>query len=124
MRFPALPLTRNREQVAAWVAQLPFPSCVEILARGGDGIRLRLYVPPNRSQGVIQSWAAMTHQQSMFVRLDQTNIFQASECAVALQKNSPVPDLIIAETNSDPLLAIGGQLLGGLHTNETARIRI
>jgi hypothetical protein len=66
----------------------------------------------------------MTHQQSMFVRLDQSEALRASGRALALQKNSPVPDLVMAETNSDPLLAIGGQLLSGLQTNEAARIRI
>jgi len=124
VRFPPLPLARNREQVAAWVAQLPFPSCVEILARGADGIRLRLHLPPGGSQGVIHSWSAMTHQQSMFVRLDQGEAIQAAAAALALQKSSPVPDLTVAASNSDPLLAIGGQLLSGLGPGESASLRI
>ena len=72
LMWPALPLPKNREQIAAWISQLPYPIAVDINVRGGDGMRVRLHAPPKSIDGAMAAWAAMNHQQTNFVKSDQS----------------------------------------------------
>lgn len=123
LRWPALPVMKMREQVAAWVSQLPNPSCIEILAQGGDGIRLRLHLPKGRSGGVISSWSSMMKQQSIFVPCTDEMDLHVHQ-RYLLQSPLPIPSLVISESASDPLLALAGQLLNTVAEGETAAMRI
>lgn len=123
VRWPSLPLMHTRDQVAAWLSHLPQPVALDLFAIGGDGLHMCLHVPRGRATGVIQSWASMTHQQSIFVKSEQPNdINHVRVCC--LRTRSIVPNLVIAETKSDPILAIGGQLLTGLPDGGKAGLRL
>ena len=63
LRLPPVPLQRNREQISAWLGQLPAPVAIEIFTTT-NGIKIRLYTPPEKASGAITAWASMTHQQS------------------------------------------------------------
>lgn len=108
LQFSPLPLPEIRAQVAAWLAQLPPPAMFE-LAGSANGLKLRLYAPAGSAQGALQAWAAMTHQQTRW-KLAGTGLRHPGNLHV-LQTSAILPELAIASVESDPLLAIGGQLL-------------
>jgi hypothetical protein len=61
--FAPLKLEDLRAQVMGWIGQLPFPAMIEWVA-SPKGLRVRLFLPPNVAEGVVQAWAAMTSQHS------------------------------------------------------------
>ncbi len=71
--FSSIPLDDLRNQVMIWLAQLTFPSVLEWVG-SSRGLRIRLYVPPGTSEGVIGAWAAMTGQQSRWRKLEAADL--------------------------------------------------
>ncbi len=109
LQFSPLPLPEIRSQVAAWLSQLPAPVMFE-LAGDTHGLKLRLYTPAGSVSGALAAWTSMTHQQTRW-----------KPAGTGLQLHSPVqvlatesllPELAFGGEGTDPLLAIGGQLLG------------
>src|SRR5258708_14847971 len=123
MMWPARPLAKNREQVAAWLAHLPSPIAVDIHAEGGLGLRILLHCPPDSASGALTAWAAMAHQQSNFVRSEEQWVFKNLPVRM-LKHSSLLPNLAVRGTNSDPILALGGKLLSGLGRGQRAGLRI
>ena len=123
LMWPALPLPKNREQIAAWISQLPYPIAVDINVRGGDGMRVRLHAPPESVEGAMAAWASMNHQQTHFVKSDHSYAV-GSGIVSALHNHSILPNLVIAASSSDPMLAIGGKLLSGLPDTMETGLRI
>lgn len=111
LQFSPLPLPRIKAQIAAWLAQLPNPTAIEIAA-SRDGLRMRLSMPPGKGSGAVSAWAALTQQQSMW---RSTPILKEGSgparrgIGYALHTSAILPGLVA--TDGDPFLAIGGQLL-------------
>ena len=95
LMWPALPLPKNREQIAAWISQLPYPIAVDINVRGGDGMRVRLHAPPKSIDGAMAAWAAINHQQTNFVKSGQSYAV-GNGTVSALHNHSILPNLVIA----------------------------
>lgn len=108
LQFSPLPLPEIRAQVAAWLAQLPAPAMFE-LAGSEAGLKLRLYAPVGAAGGALQAWAAMTLQQTRW-KLVGTGLHLQGQSHI-LQTTALLPELSIASEQTDPLLAVGGQLL-------------
>jgi TraM recognition site of TraD and TraG len=123
LMWPALPLEKNRDQVAAWISQLPHPIAIDINVVGGEGMRIRLHAPRGSIDGAITAWASMNHQQSHFVRSRKT-IPIGPDTVWVLRSSSILPNLVVTETRADPLLAIGGRLLSGLLEGQETGLRI
>lgn len=122
LRLPPVPLPRNREQISAWLGQLPEPAAIEIFTTT-EGIKIRLYTPPEKAQGAVSAWASMTHQQSRWEKLvSDPNTGRLP--VVALRTKVRVPNLVMGDLNADPMLAIGGQLRTGLQPGQQAGMRI
>jgi len=109
-----------RAQVMGWIGQLPFPSVIEWLA-SSNGLRVRLYVPPNAAEGVVQSWSALTGQQSRWRRLEDVTLQPGRYALHAAQK---LPALIVSAPDSDPLLAVGGRLIGAAREGREVRLQL
>jgi len=122
LRLPPIPLPRNREQISAWLGQLPAPVAIEIFTTT-DGIKIRLYTPPERASGAVNAWASMTHQQSRWEKIP-TDPQTGQLPVVALRTTSRIPNLVMGDLNADPMLAIGGQLRTGLQPGQQASMRI
>jgi hypothetical protein len=111
LQFSPLPLPQIKSQIAAWLGQLPDPTAIEISANE-NGLRMWLYTPPEKGQGTVNAWAALTQQQSRWRRSPK---FEGGSWGVrggvryALQTSELLPGLVATE--GDPFLAIGGQLL-------------
>ena len=123
LMWPALPLPKNREQVAAWISQLPLPVVVDLNVKGGEGLRVRLHAPPGAISGAVAAWASMNHQQTNFVR-SKDSFGVGGEKVSVLRNHSILPNLVIADSIADPMLAIGGRLLSGLPDGKEAGLRI
>ena len=128
LQFSPLPLPEIKEQIAAWLGQLPSPAAIEIGA-SRNGLRVRLYTPPGKGQGTTRAWAALTQQQSRWKQIPilKEGSEQVSEggryssqhppwgvkrrgwYGYALHTTALLPKLAAAD--GDTLLAIGGQLL-------------
>ena len=104
LRFAPIPLEKNRAQIASWLGQLPFPSAID-LACTERGIRVRMFTPPGSADGAIRSWAAMTHQQTRWVKLPPSAIPQ-SEMRFALKNTTHVPSVSLTDRGGDPMLAV------------------
>ena len=113
LRLPPVPLERNRDQISAWLSQLPAPVAIEIFTTT-DGIKIRLYAPPGKAQGAASAWASMTHQQSRWEQIAGRSANTGQLPVVALRTTSRIPNLVMGDLNADPMLAIGGQLRTGL----------
>ena len=109
LRFAPIPLEKNRAQIASWLGQLPFPSAID-LACTEKGIRMRMFTPPGSADGAIRSWAAMTHQQTRWVKLPASAIPQ-SEMRFALKNTTHVPSVSLTDRGGDPMLAVSGYLM-------------
>ncbi len=120
--LPPLPLPKNREQIASWIGQLPFPVAIDILATS-SGLRVRLYAPPGQITGALNSWAAMNHQQSFWEHIGRDPHIGLVQ-AKTLVSTTPIPNLVVSELAGDPLLAIGGQLLQGLSGQQRSGLRV
>ena len=112
LRFAPIPLEKNRAQIASWLGQLPFPSAID-LACTEKGIRVRMFTPPGSADGAIRSWAAMTHQQTRWVKLPASAIPE-SKMRFALKNTTHVPSVSLADRGGDPMLAISGYLMNQL----------
>jgi TraM recognition site of TraD and TraG len=120
--LPPIPLEGMREQVAAWLSQLPTPAALELLVTSG-GLRTRLLTPPGKAQGALSAWAAMTRQQSRWERAEEEP-FTGREPAAGLYSPLPLPNLIAGGGLADPALAIAGQLIGSLPPGGRASLRV
>jgi hypothetical protein len=109
LRFAPIPLEKNRAQVASWLGQLPFPSAIDLVCTE-QGIRVRMFTPPGSADGAIRSWAAMTHQQTRWVKLPASAIPQ-SEMRFALKNATHVPSVSLTDRGGDPMLAVSGYLM-------------
>jgi hypothetical protein len=109
LHFSPLPLPEIRAQVAAWLSQLPAPAMFE-LAGDEPGLKLRLYTPADTAAGALAAWTAMTHQQTRWKRAGSG--LPAGARSHVLTTQAILPDLAFTGENTDPLLSIGGQLLG------------
>ena len=122
LRLPPIPLPRNREQISAWLSQLPAPVAIEIFTTT-EGIKIRLYSPPEKALGAVYAWASMTHQQSRWEKIP-TDPQTGQLPVVVLRTKSRIPNLVMGDLNADPMLAIGGQLRTGLQPGQQASMRI
>jgi len=109
-----------RTQVMGWIGQLPFPSVIEWLA-SSDGLRVRLFVPPDAAEGVVRSWSALTGQQSRWRRLEEEALQPGR---YALRTDQKLPALIASAPDSDPLLAVGGRLLSAARQGQEVRLQL
>jgi len=109
-----------RAQVMSWIGQLPFPSVVEWIA-SPKGLRVRLYLPPNIADGVVQVWAAMTGQHSRWRKLGTVDLRGAG---YALHPSNRLPSLIASAKDSDPMLAIGSRLISAAREGQEASLRL
>src|SRR6266545_2620406 len=116
LRFAPIPLEKNRAQIASWLGQLPFPSVID-LACTEKGIRLRMFMPPGSADGAIRSWAAMTHQQTRWVKLPASAIPQ-SEMRFTLKNTTHVPSVSLTDRGGDPMLAVSGYLMNHREKND------
>ena len=120
--LPPVPLQRNRDQISAWLSQIPAPIAIELYATT-DGIKIRLFAPPGKAQGAASAWASMTHHQSRWKQVgSDPNIGRLP--VVGLRTAVRVPNLVMGDLNADPMLAIGGQLRNGLLPGQQAGMRI
>jgi len=119
LQFAAIALPRIREQIGAWLAQVPQPLAVEIAASTG-GVKVRLYAPPGVAQGIVKAWAAMIHQQTRWKRTGER--LSTSQPFYALRTNQRIPNLVTRE--GDPFLALSGLLLGQAQPGQETSLRI
>jgi hypothetical protein len=122
LRLPPIPLQKNRDQISAWLSQLPPPIAIEIYASAA-GIKVRMFAPPGSAEGAAQAWASMMHQQSRWAKAPGEAGIGRAPVSV-LTTRSRLPNLVTGDMNADPLLAIGGQLRNGLQDDENAGLRI
>jgi hypothetical protein len=118
LQFSQLPLPDIGEQIASWLGQLPHPSALEI-AGTERGLKLRLYAAPGSAQGAVQSWAAMTNQQTRWQRVEcppQRGAWRV------LKIHARVPSMAVSP--GDAFLAVGGQLLGQVQNGQETALRI
>jgi hypothetical protein len=104
----------------SWIGQLPFPSVVEWIATS-KGLRVRLFLPPDIAEGVVQAWAAMTGQHSRWRALDSADLHGAG---YVLQPSGQLPSLIATAKDSDPLLAIGSRLISAAREGTDVSLRL
>ena len=109
-----------RAQIMGWIGQLPFPAVIEWIA-SPKGLRVRLFIPPNVAEGVVQAWAAMTGQHSRWRKLGAVSI-QGS--GYVLQSTNRLPSLIASAKDSDPMLAIGSRLISAAREGKEASLRL
>jgi hypothetical protein len=122
LHFPPVPLLKNRDQISAWLSQVPAPIAIEIFATT-DGIKIRLFAPPGKAEGAAIAWASMTHQQSRWEKVaSEPNIGRMP--VVGLRTKARVPNLVMGDLNADPMLALGGQIRNGLLPGQQAGLRI
>ncbi|MBU0511497.1 MAG: hypothetical protein KJ638_07335, partial [Chloroflexi bacterium] len=119
LQIASIPTPEIQEQIASWLGRLPTPSVLEIAATQ-NGIKIYLYAPPNAAQGTAKAWAAMTHQQSRWIPVDD-RILSFSP-AYALRTEDPVPSMTFTE--GDSFLAIGGQLLSQALPDRETSLRL
>jgi hypothetical protein len=115
LRFAPIPLEKNRAQIASWLGLLPFPSAIDLVCTE-KGIRVRMFTPPGSADGAIRSWAAMTHQQTRWVKLPPSSIPQ-SEMRFALKNTTHVPSVSLTDRGGDPMLAVSGYLMNHRREN-------
>jgi hypothetical protein len=109
-----------RAQVMSWIGQLPFPAVVE-WAASPKGLRVRLFLPPNIAEGVVQAWSAMTGQHSRWRALGYVDL---RESARAFHSSNHLPSLIASAKDSDPLLAMGSRLISASREGQEASLRL
>jgi hypothetical protein len=117
-----VPLLRSREQISAWLSQIPDPVAIEIHATT-DGIKIRLFAPPGKAQGAVSAWASMTRQQSRWEQVEGESDTGRMP-VLGLRTTLRIPNLVMGDLNADPMLAIGGQLRSGLLPGKAAGLRI
>lgn len=117
LRLAPIPLEKNRAQIASWLGQIPLPSAID-LAATKSGMRVRMYAPPGSANGQMKSWAAMTHQQTRWVRLG-TGPLPKSKERYALKNTTHVSSISLTDRGGDPMLAISGYLLNHRSDEET-----
>jgi hypothetical protein len=118
--FAPLKLEDLRAQVMGWIGQLPFPAMIEWVA-SPKGLRVRLFLPPNVAEGVVQAWAAMTSQHSRWRALGPVELCGDG---YALFPSNRLPSLIASAKDSDPLLAIGSRLISAAREGQEASLRL
>ena len=106
LMFSPLPLPEIRAQIAGWVGQLPFPVILEI-AVNTDGAKIRMYGQPDTLQNAASVWAAMTHQQTRWQRVDHHLVSNG----VWVASTSELLPTLSPAVQGDPFLAITGNLM-------------
>ena len=109
-----------RAQVMSWIGQLPLPSMVEWIA-SPQGVRVRLFLPSNFADGVVDAWAGMTGQHSRWRAIGPVKI-QSS--GYVLHPSSRLPSLMASYKDSDPLLAIGSTLISAAREGKEASLKL
>ncbi|MFZ5821193.1 MAG: type IV secretory system conjugative DNA transfer family protein [Chloroflexota bacterium] len=109
-----------RAQVMGWIGQLPFPAVVEWLA-SPNGLRVRLFLPPHTAEGVVGVWSALTGQHSRWRRLENPAM---DPSGYVLHSSNRLPSLIASATDSDPLLAIGSQLISAAREGREVSLKL
>ena len=109
-----------RAQVMSWIGQLPYPAVIEWIA-SPKGLRVRLFLPPNVAEGVVQAWASMTGQHSRWRALGFLDLHGAG---YVLHSTNHLPSLISSAKDSDPLLAIGSQLISAACEGQEPSLRL
>jgi hypothetical protein len=110
----AIPQTDLRERVSGWISRLPSPAVVQIRA-DTDGLRVVLFLPPGKGQGIVQSWASLVQQQSRWLRSPSLALVESTVVLHSLQK---MP--VLGMRQGDPFLTLGGHLLGQVQGGEVA----
>lgn len=118
--FAPLKLEDLRAQVMGWIGQLPFPAVIEWVA-SPKGLRVRLFLPPNVAEGVVQAWAAMTSQHSRWRALGPVELHGDG---YSVFPSNRMPSLIASAKDSDPLLAIGSRLISAAREGQEASLRL
>jgi hypothetical protein len=111
-----------RAQVTGWIGQLPFPALIEWSA-SPKGLRVRLFLPPNTAEGVVESWAALTGQHSRWRALGTVDV-RASASGYVLHSSVSLPSLIASAQDSDPLLAVGSRLISTARSGQETHLRL
>ena len=109
-----------RAQVMGWIGQLPFPAVVEWLA-SPNGLRVRLFLPPHTAEGVVGVWSALTGQHSRWRRLENPAM---DPSGYVLHSSNRLPSLIASAKDSDPLLAIGSQLISAAREGREVSLKL
>ena len=109
-----------RAQVMSWIGQLPFPSVMEWIATP-KGLRVRLFLPPNVAEGVVQAWSAMTGQHSRWRALGAMDLRGST---FVLIPDTRLPSLIASAKDSDPLLLIGSKLISAAREGQEASLKL
>ena len=134
LRIAPIPLVRNREQIGSWLAQLPYPSSIDIVATS-KGLRVRMYTPPGKADGAVSAWAAMNHHQTRWERIGIARDLdvkekdggiprKTDEFVAVLKTNAKIASLALSEIGGDPILALAGQLLNGIPVGQERGLRI
>lgn len=137
LRIAPIPLMRNREQIGSWLAQLPCPSSIDLVATS-EGLRVRMYTPPGKADGAVNAWAAMNHHQTRWEWIGiardldlkeedggiQEKFGKADEFVAVLKTNAKIASIALSEIGGDPILAVAGQLLNGIPTGQERGLRI
>jgi hypothetical protein len=118
--FAPLKLEDLRPQVMGWLGQLSCPAVIEWIA-SPMGLRVRLYLPPNTAQSVVQAWAAMTSQHSRWRALGEVDVCGAG---VVLRPTHRLPSLLVSAKDSDPVLAIASRLMDAARCGKESRLRL
>ena len=109
-----------RAQVMSWIGQLPFPSVMEWIATP-KGLRVRLFLPPNVAEGVVQAWSAMTGQHSRWRALGAMDLRGST---FVLVPDTRLPSLIASAKDSDPLLLVGSKLISAAREGREASLKL
>lgn len=137
LRIAPVPLVRNREQIGSWLAQLPYPCSIDLVATS-KGLRVRMYTPPGKADGAVSAWAAMNHHQTRWewigiardldVKVVDGEIQEMSgktnEYVAVLKTNAKIASIALSEIGGDPILALAGQLLNVVLTGQESGLRI
>jgi len=121
LRLAPIPLEKNRQQIASWLGQVPFPSTVDLMSTE-NGMRVRMFTPSGTADGQMKAWASMTHQQTRWVHVGTGPIPKSTELYI-LRNTTHVPSISLAGRGGDPMLALSGYLLNH-RVNGNSGIRI
>jgi hypothetical protein len=114
-------LPETREQIATWLGQLPHPAILE-LAANPNGLKIRLYAQEGEAQGAVSAWAAMLRQQTRWRQVASMGQGDPFDSLHILHTTARIP--VLAITQGDPFLALGGRLLSQARNGKEAALRI
>ncbi|RMD58686.1 hypothetical protein D6833_12635, partial [Candidatus Parcubacteria bacterium] len=118
LQFAATPIPRIQEQISAWLRQVSYPLALEIRA-GQSGLRVHMFAPPGKADGIVRSWASMVHQQT---RWRPADINLPLKPYYLLHSNELIPALTAGD--GDTFMALGGQLASQAKQGHDVSLRI